>query len=133
MGMARRLLEESASRAVSVETFGRPLQERPGIQAALAEIAIDIRAARLVVHEAAWKADCGRLTKRDTIMVKLHSTRMLHKVADSVAHIFNGPPYVEGLPMERLGRRILAGNIADFVLERQRFLIARDVLSGLKV
>jgi acyl-CoA dehydrogenase len=133
LGMARRLLEEAATRAVSVEAFGRPIYERPGVQASLAEMAIDIRAARLMVHEAAWKADCGRLTRPDTAAVKLYATRMLHKIADGVAHIYNGPPYIEGLPMERLCRRVLADSVAEFTLERQRFIIARGVLPGLKV
>jgi acyl-CoA dehydrogenase len=133
VGMAGRLLEEATTQAASLETFGRPVHERSDIRDALAEIAVNIRAARLIVHEAAWKADNCRLSVHDTAVMKLYTTRMLQAVADRVAHVFNGPPYIEGQPMERLCRRILAGNVAGFTLEQQRHIIARDILQGIKV
>jgi acyl-CoA dehydrogenase len=66
-------------------------------------------------------------------MVKLFATQMIHNVADRVAHIYGGPPYVAGLPMERLSRRALAASATELTLELQRSIIARDILKGLKV
>jgi alkylation response protein AidB-like acyl-CoA dehydrogenase len=94
---------------------------------------MSIHACRLMVHEAAWKADKGVVIKREAAMVKLFATEMIYKVADRVAHIFNGPSYVAGLPMERLCRDALATSATEFALELQRSIIARDVLKGLKV
>jgi len=66
-------------------------------------------------------------------MVKLYTTQMIQTVADRVAHVFNGPPYIEGLPMERLCRRALEASAIELALEKQRSIIAADILKGLKI
>jgi acyl-CoA dehydrogenase len=71
--------------------------------------------------------------RREAAMVKLFTTQMIHSVADGVAHIFNGPPYVAGLPMERLCRHALATSATELALELQRSIIAQDILQGLKI
>lgn len=133
VGAARRLLDDATVQAQSLETFGHPIQERANIHAALADIAMLVHAGRLMVHEAAWKADNGRPVRREAAMVKLYTTQTLHTVADRVAHVFNSPAYVSGLPMERLCRRALATSATELALELQRSIIARDVLKGLTV
>ncbi len=132
IGVAQRLLEESVTQAQSWQSFGQSIAGRTGIQAALADIAMAIHACRLMVYEAAWKADKGEPIRREAAMVKLFATQMLHNVADRVAHIFNGPPYVAGLPMERLCRHALATSATEFALELQRSVIAKDILKGLR-
>ena len=129
----RRLLEEAAERVRTIETFGQSVGQRTNIQAALADMAVSVHAGRLMVYEAAWKADNGKSITREAAMVKLYTTQMVHTVADRVAHVFNGPPYIEGLPMERLCRRALAASATELALELQRSIIARDILQGLKV
>ena len=133
VGVARRLLDEATVQAQSLETFGQPILKRTSIQAALADIAMNIHAARLMVYEAAWKSDNGKSIWREAAMVKLYTTQMVQTVADRVAHIFNGPPYIEGLPMERLCRRALEASAIELALEKQRSIIAGDILKGLKV
>lgn len=133
VGVARRLLDEATLQAQSLETFGQPVIKRTSIQAALADIAMNINAARLMVYEAAWKWDIGKSIRHKAAMVKLYTTQMVQTVADRVAHIFNGPPYIEGLPMERLCRRALESGAVELTLERQRSIIAGDILKGLKV
>jgi len=133
VGIARRLLDEAAVQAQSLETFGQPVHKRTNIQAALSDIAMHIHAARLMVYEAAWRADTGKSIWREGAMVKLYTTQTIHLVADRVAHIFNGPPYIDGLPMERLCRRALAASATELALERQRNIIANDILKGSRV
>ncbi|MGD0794964.1 MAG: acyl-CoA dehydrogenase family protein [Dehalococcoidales bacterium] len=132
VGAARRLLEEAATQAGSVETFGRSIIKRTNVQAALADMAVHIHAARLMVQEAACAIDVGKPVRCASAMVKLYTTQMLNTVADRVAHIFNGPPYLAGLPLERLCRRALEANAVEFAMERQRNIIAADVTRGLK-
>lgn len=133
VGVAQRLLEESTMQAQSWQSFGQFISRRTSIEAALADIAMGIHACRLMVYEAAWKADKGESIRRQAAMVKLFATEMVHSVADRVAHIFNGPPYMAGLPMERLCRRALATSATELALELQRSIIAQDILKGLKV
>jgi alkylation response protein AidB-like acyl-CoA dehydrogenase len=132
VGAARRLLDEAAAQAGSVETFGGSILKRTNIQAALADMAMNIHAARLMVYEAACAADAGKPVQRASAMVKLYTTQMLHTVADRVAHIFNGPPYLEGLPVEKLCRRALETSAVEFAIERQRNIIATDIIKGVK-
>ncbi|GAJ18171.1 unnamed protein product, partial [marine sediment metagenome] len=84
------------------QSFGQFISQRTSIEASLADIAMSIHACRLMVYEAAWKADKGEPIRREAAMVKLFATQMIHSVSDRVAHIYNGPPYISGLPMERL-------------------------------
>jgi len=133
IGVAQRLLEESTTQAQSWQSFGQLISRRASIEAALADIAMGIHACRLMVYEAAWKADKGESIRREAAMVKLFATEMVHSVADRVAHIFNGPPYMAGLPMERLCRRALATSATELALELQRSIVAKDILKGLKV
>lgn len=133
VGATQRLLEEAAAQAETWQSFGEFIHKRTSIQAALADIAIGLHACRLMVYEASWKADNGEPIRREAAMVKVFATEMLNNVADRVTHIFNGPPYISGLPMERFCRHTLAASATDLSLELQRNIIARDILKGLKV
>ncbi|MDH5364564.1 MAG: acyl-CoA/acyl-ACP dehydrogenase, partial [Dehalococcoidia bacterium] len=133
VGVAQRILDECTIQAQSWTSFGQFISGRPSIQAALADIATNIHAARLMVYEAAWKADKGELTEREAAMVKIFATQMVHFVADNGAHIFNAPAYVGRLPMERFCRDAIAMSTTNLALQLQRNIIARDILKGLKV
>lgn len=133
IGVAQRLLEESRTQAQSFQSFGQSISRRISIEAALADIGVGIHACRLMVYEAACKVDSGEAIKREAAMVKLFATDMVYNVADKVAHIFGGPPYIAGLSMERLCRSVLATSTTELALELQRSTIARDILKGLKV
>lgn len=133
VGVAQRLLEEAVTQAQSFQSFGQLISKRTSIEAALADIAVEAHAGRLLVYEAACKADNGEPIRREATMVKLFTAKMLSNVADRVAYIFNGPPYIAGLPMERLCRNALATSTIELALELQRSIIAKDLLKGLKV
>ncbi len=133
IGVAQRLLEEATTHAQSWASFGQLISDRPGVQTALSDIAMAIHACRLMVYEAAWKADKGEPVRREAAMVKLFATQTIRSVSDRVAQIYGSPPYIAGLPMERFCRHAMATNTTDFALELQRNIIARDILKGLKV
>ena len=133
VGAAQRILNEAIVQAQTWTSFGQFISGRPSIKSALADIATNIHAARLLVYEAAWRADKGEPIQRLAAMVKLFTTQMIHFVADNAAHIFNAPAYVGGLPMERFCRNAIAMSSTEFALQLQRNIIARDVLKGLKV
>jgi len=133
VGVAQRLLEEAVTQAQSFESFGQLISKRTSIEAALADISVEAHAGRLMVYEAACKADNGEPIRHEASMVKIFTAKMLSSVADRVAYIFNGPPYIAGLPMERLCRNALATSTIELALELQRSIIAKDILKGLKV
>lgn len=133
VGVAQRLLEESTTQAQSWQSFGEFISRRTSIRAALSDIAVAIHACRLMVYEAAWKADKGEQIRHEAAMVKLFANQMIHNVTDRVTHIYGGPPYIARLPMERLCRHVLAASATELALELQRNIIAEDILKGLKV
>jgi alkylation response protein AidB-like acyl-CoA dehydrogenase len=132
VGVAYRVLEEATIQAQNWSAFGQPISGRPSIQAALADISANIHAAKLMVYEAAWKADKGEPVHREASMVKIFTTQMLNGVVDNATHIWNGPPHIAGLPMEILCRNLVATSAIEYGLDLQRNLIATDILKGLK-
>jgi len=133
VGIARRLLEEATVRAQSTESFGQLVYRRPSTRDALADIAVTIHAARLMVWEAAAKVDAGKPIFYEAAMVKIYTARMLRLVTDQVAHIFNGPAHIDGKIMDRLCDKVRQTTLAEVTLERQRGIIAGELLKGLKV
>ena len=133
VGVAQRLFDEATVQAQSWQSFGQPIYQRTSVQSALADTAVLIHAGRLMVYEAAWKADKQEPIRREAAMVKLYTAQIVHTVADRIAHIFNGPPYMARLSMERLCRHALATSAAELALELQRRIIAGDIIKGLKI
>ena len=133
VGVSQRLLEEANTQVQAFSSFGQVIAKRTNIEAALADIAVLIHACRLMVYEAATKADAGEPIRSEAAMVKLFATQLIESVADKVAHIFGSPPYTSRLPMERMCRSALATSATELALELQRSAIARDILKGLKV
>ena len=88
---------------------------------------IDIQAARLMVYQAAWKADAGEDIHR-AAMVKVFASEMLKRVADRAVLIKNGPGPVQGLPLEFLCRSLLVQNLGERALEVQKAIITGDLL-----
>ena len=133
LGVGRRLLEEASSQAQSQTAFGKLAQQRASVQAAIADIAVQLHSTALTVYESAWKADLGRPIAQAASVARLATNNMLHSVADSLAHIVNGPGFFKGQPMERLCRRILQQHAHSLFIDRQRFIIAGDVLKGITI
>jgi acyl-CoA dehydrogenase len=132
VGVARRLVEEAAAQAQSATAFGQPVAKRTSVRAALADMAAQIHAARLMVYEAACMADAGKAITRQATMVKLYTSRMLQNIAEMVSHIYNGPTGAAE-SIKKLCRHALENHIIELSLEKQRNAIAGDVLRGVNI
>ncbi len=130
VGAATRLLDKSVEHAKSWTIFGRTISGWPAVQSSLAEIEIDIQAARGLVYQSAWLADNGRPAAIQSAMVKVFSTEMLKRVADRAVLIKSGPGPLKGLPLEYLCRSLLLQNIADKALELQKYMVAKSILES---
>lgn len=130
LGFARRALEESVKRAKERELFGAPLAELQIVQAQLAEMALDVDAAALLVYRAAWTKDMGatRVT-REAAMAKLYATERAQRVIDKAVQIHGGEGVRRGHIVESLYREIRALRIYEGASEVQKVVIARQVLS----
>lgn len=132
LGMARRALDESLARARSRRIQGAPLADLQMVQGHLADMALDIDAAALLVYRAAWAKDMGapRVT-REAAMAKLHATEAASRVIDMAVQLHGGDGVRRGSVVESLYREIRALRIYEGASDVQRVVIARQLLGGL--
>ena len=131
LGFARRALDEAIARTKKRELFGGPLVEMQMVQEKIAEMAVDIDAAALLVYRAAWAKDNGaaRVT-REAAMAKLFATERAQQVIDKAVQLHGGDGVRRGNIVERLYREIRALRIYEGASEVQKIVIARQTLAG---
>ncbi len=110
------------------ETFGAPLASRQGIQWMLVESEIDIRTSRLLVLDAAAKADRGEPFRTESAIAKLVAAEASGRVVDRSMQIHGGLGVAKDLPLERWYREIRIRRIGEGPSEVQKHVIARDIL-----
>jgi acyl-CoA dehydrogenase len=129
LGFARRALDEAVARARERPMFGRTLADLEATQAKLAEMAMAIDAAALLVYRAAWMRDAtGQRITREAAMAKLFATEAAQRVIDKAVQIFGGLGVAKGNVAEGLYREIRALRIYEGASEVQKLIIARTLL-----
>ena len=91
-------------------------------------MAVEMRAAELMILEGGWKYDQGTVTDADMAMAKLKATEMLAMVADETIQIHGGMGLMEELPLERIWRDARVERIWEGTSEIQRHIISRALL-----
>jgi acyl-CoA dehydrogenase len=131
LGFARRALDETIARTKARKLFGGPLADLQMVQAHIAEMALDVDAAALLVYRAAWTKDSGaaRVT-REASMAKLFATERAQDVIDRAVQLHGGDGVRRGHIVERLYREIRALRIYEGASEVQKIVIARQTLAG---
>lgn len=129
LGLARRALDEATGRALTRAMFGATLSDQPIAQAMLAEMALDVDAAALLVYRSAWTKDVGKSrVTREAAMAKLHATERAQAVIDKAVQLFGGMGVEKGVKVEELYREIRALRIYEGASEVQKIVIARQHL-----
>lgn len=100
VGVARGAYGYATEYAKNRQAFGEPIASRQAIAFLLAEMAIDIDAARLMVWEAAWKLDRGEDATREAYLAKEFADQMVLKVTDGAVQILGGHGYIRDYPVE---------------------------------
>jgi acyl-CoA dehydrogenase len=134
LGFARRALDEALDHAASRKLFGAPLGDLQLTQAALADSAIDIDAAALLIYRAAWTKDQGaaRITAESSA-AKAFATEMAQRVIDRAVQIFGGNGVRVGVKIEALYREIRALRIYEGATEVQKMIVARELMKAREV
>lgn len=131
LGFARRALDEALGRVSTRELFGAPMAAMPTVQSSLAEMALDVDAAALLIYRAAWTKDDGAARiSREASMAKLHATEIAQSVIDKAVQLHGGDGVRSGQMVERLYREIRALRIYEGASEVQKLIIARQILDG---
>jgi len=129
VGAAQRLLEASIAYARSRTQFGKPIAVNQAIQWMVADGAVGIHAARLMVHDAAARLDRGERITQRAAMAKLFATETLGRVADDAVQIHGGMGYMRELWIERAYRDARIYRIYEGTSEIQRVVIAGGLLA----
>ncbi len=131
LGFARRALDETINRVQNRELFGAPLFDLQMVQGHVADMALDVDAAALLVYRAAWTKDMGaaRVT-REAAMAKLYATDKAQEVIDKAVQIHGGDGVRKGSIVESLYREIRALRIYEGASDVQRVVIARQALAA---
>jgi alkylation response protein AidB-like acyl-CoA dehydrogenase len=131
LGFARRALDEALAWTRTRRAFGKNLADFQLTQARLADMAVEVDAAALLVYRAAWTRDAGaeRVT-REAAMAKLFATEAAQRVIDGAVQLLGGRGVVAGSPVERLYREVRALRIYEGTSEIQRLVIAGQLFAS---
>jgi acyl-CoA dehydrogenase len=131
LGFARRAFDETLKLVRDRRMFEGTRADLQLVQGAIAEMALDIDAAALLVYRAAWAKDGGaaRVT-REASMAKLFATERAQRVIDKAVQLHGGDGVRRGHIVERLYRDIRALRIYEGASEVQKVIIARQMLAG---
>ncbi|WP_127114355.1 acyl-CoA dehydrogenase family protein [Shimia sediminis] len=131
LGFARRALDEALARTVARKVQGAPLFDLQMVQGHIADMALDVDAAALLVYRAAWTKDSGapRVT-REAAMAKLFATDQAQQVIDKAVQLHGGDGVKSGEVVERLYREIRALRIYEGASDVQRVVIARQTMGA---
>lgn len=131
LGFARRALDEATKRTLGRTLQGKPLSDNAVVQANLADMALDIDAAALLIYRAAWTRDvAGLRNTREAAMAKLFATDRAQVVIDKAVQLHGGLGVVHGHVVESLYREVRALRIYEGASEVQRVIIARAHLDA---
>ena len=131
LGFARRALDEAVKRVRERKMFGGTLGDLQLVQGYIADMAVEIDAAALMVYRAAWAKDNGaaRVT-REASAAKLYATERAQAIIDKAVQLHGGDGVRRGHIVEKLYREIRALRIYEGASEVQKVVIARQTLAG---
>ena len=129
LGMARRALRETITRVGERKVFGQLLAQFQATQMRIADMAVDVDSAALLVYRAAWAKDCmERRVTLESAMAKMQATESAQRVIDSAVQLFGGMGVTVGSVVERLYREIRPLRIYEGTSEIQKIIISTQLL-----
>jgi acyl-CoA dehydrogenase len=128
VGVAERLIRDSARYASQRKQFGKPIGEIQLVQAMLADSQADTFAARCMVLETARARDRGEDVNARAACCKMFASEMVGRVADRAVQIFGGAGYVADYGIERFYRDVRLFRLYEGTTQIQQIIIARAVL-----
>jgi alkylation response protein AidB-like acyl-CoA dehydrogenase len=128
VGIARGALEATLKYTAEREQFGKPINQFQVIQFQLAEMAVELEAARLMVYNAARLKDAGKNFVKEAAMAKLYSSRVAEKVSSRAIELYGGYGYVKDYPVEKFWRDSKIGSIYEGTSNMQLQTIAKLII-----
>lgn len=130
LGVAQAAFEHAVRYTKDRVQFGKPISSHQGVQWKLADMAIDLEAARALIYRAARRVDAGVAGAIDASIAKTFANEMSRRVTDTAMQLFGAYGLSEEFPMERMFRDVRGMSVGYGTTEIHRNLIAREVLGG---
>jgi alkylation response protein AidB-like acyl-CoA dehydrogenase len=128
LGIAEAAFRYASGYAAERTTFGKPIAEHQAIAFKLAEMQTKLRAARLLVYEAAWMKDRGMRVTEAGARAKLYASQAANEVTYEAVQVLGGYGYIKDHPVERHYRDARVTEIYEGTSEIQKLVISRGIL-----
>ncbi len=129
LGIAQAAFEHARDYALSRVQFGKPIADLQSIQFKLADMAVKIEAAKLLVYQAAWLQSEGKPFGLQSSMAKAYVSTSAMEIATEAVQIFGGYGFIRDFPVERLMRDAKITQIYTGTVEMQKVNIAHNILN----
>lgn len=127
VGLARSAMEHAIRYATERTTFGVPIASHQAISFMIADMAMSIEAARLLVWKSAWQCDNGERNTQLAAYAKAFAADTAMKVATDAVQVFGGYGYSKEYPVEKLMRDAKIFQIYEGTSQIQRLIIAKEI------
>jgi len=128
IGLAEGALGHAIAYARRRKQFGKPIADFQGVQFELAEMAVEVEAARLMVYNAARLKDAGQSYLMEAAMCKYYASQVAERVASRAVEVLGGVGFTKDYPVEKLYRDAKIGRIYEGTSNMQRLTIAKHLL-----
>ena len=129
VGLARGAYQHALGYAKQRRQFGKPIAEFQGVQFQLAEMAMKLEGAKLMVYNAARLREAGKSFVTEAAMAKLYASTVAEEIASQAVEIFGGIGFTKDSPVEKYYRDVKIGRIYEGTSNMQRITIAKGILS----
>jgi butyryl-CoA dehydrogenase len=128
VGIAQAAFDAAVAYAKERKQFGVEIARHQGIQFMIADMAVELDAARLLTYRAAWLTEqSGKSPLKEAAMAKLYASEAAHRICHKAVQIFGGYGYTREFPVERFYRDQRITEIYEGTSEMQRWTIARQI------
>jgi acyl-CoA dehydrogenase len=127
VGVGRRAFEEAVNYAKTRVSMGQPIWKHQAIGHMVADMAIELEAARLLVWKAAWAVDSGAKNTTAAAFAKAFAADTAMKVTTNAVQVFGGYGYMSEYPVEKLMRDVKIFQIYEGTSQIQRNIIVREL------
>ena len=127
VGVAQRALDESIQYAKERFSMGKPIWQHQAIGHMIADMAMNVEAARLLVHKAAWLVDHDKPNVLEAAYAKAYAADVAMKAATDAVQVFGGYGYSAEYPVEKLMRDAKIYQIYEGTSQIMRYIIGREL------
>lgn len=127
IGLARAAYEHARQYSIERKTFGKPIAKHQAVSFMIADMAMNIQAARFLVWESAWLHDAGKRNTKQAAFAKAFGADMAVKVASDAIQVYGGNGYSKEYPVEKLYRDAKIFQIYEGTSQIQRLIMSREI------